>query len=131
MRLSLALATLPVTLLAGCVTAPAGRTRRAANLAADRCSASPQTLSSDDYQGRAPGTRGRDAHRRVDRAEFERAGLQPGNNGSWYQDVPLVEISAAGQPGAPGHRTRATPVSTSPTAPTSSAPPTGPSRVST
>ena len=26
--------------------------------------------------------------------EFRRAGLQPGNHGSWYQDVPLVEITA-------------------------------------
>ena len=30
--------------------------------------------------------------------EFERAGLQPGNHGSWHQDVPLVEITAQGSP---------------------------------
>ena len=54
-------------------------------------------------------------------------GLRPGNNGSWYQDVPLVEITAAGQPAARDHR-RPGAASASTTAPTSSAPPTAPSR---
>jgi hypothetical protein len=26
--------------------------------------------------------------------QFQRVGLQPGNHGSWFQDVPLVEITA-------------------------------------
>ena len=50
-------------------------------------------LSRDTYGGRAPGTPGeiRTLDFLVDR--FKAAGLQPGNKGSWLQDVPLVEIA--------------------------------------
>ena len=58
-----------------------------------------QTLSSDEFEGRAPTTPGEEKtvalHRRSD---SQQAGLQPGNKGSWFQDVPLVEITAARQP---------------------------------
>ena len=57
-----------------------------------------QQLSSDEFEGRAPGTRGEELTVELLAREFERAGLQPGNNGSWYQDVPLVEITAQGSP---------------------------------
>src|SRR3546814_678416 len=51
-------------------------------------------LSSDAYEGRAPGTPGE--QKTVDYLikKFTEAGLKPGNNGSWTQDVPLVEITA-------------------------------------
>lgn len=58
-----------------------------------------QEMSSDAFQGRAPGTEGETMTVELLAQEFERAGLQPGNNGSWYQDVPLVEITAQGSPG--------------------------------
>lgn len=57
-----------------------------------------QQLSSDEFQGRAPGTEGETRTVELIAREFERAGLQPGNNGSWFQDVPLVEITARGNP---------------------------------
>ncbi len=57
-----------------------------------------QQLSGDDYQGRAPGTAGEERTIALIAREFEQAGLRPGNNGSWYQDVPLVEITAQGSP---------------------------------
>ena len=52
------------------------------------------TLSSDDFEGRAPSTPGE--QRTVDYLiqQFQAAGLQPGNNGSWTQDVPLVSMTA-------------------------------------
>ena len=50
-------------------------------------------LSSDAYEGRAPGTVGEEKTLALLQAEFTRLGLKPGNNGSWYQDVPLVEIT--------------------------------------
>jgi Zn-dependent M28 family amino/carboxypeptidase len=53
-----------------------------------------QRLSSDEFEGRAPGTVGEEKTLALLVAEFERLGLKPGNNGSWFQDVPLVEISA-------------------------------------
>jgi Zn-dependent M28 family amino/carboxypeptidase len=57
-----------------------------------------RTLSGDDYGGRAPGTDGETRTVELLAREFERAGLRPGNNGSWYQDVPLVEITLQGTP---------------------------------
>jgi Zn-dependent M28 family amino/carboxypeptidase len=57
-----------------------------------------QELSSDAFEGRAPGTQGETRTVELLAREFERAGLRPGNNGSWFQDVPLVEISLQGSP---------------------------------
>ena len=55
-------------------------------------------LSSDAFEGRAPGTAGETRTIEAISREFQRAGLQPGNNGSWVQDVPLVEITLQGNP---------------------------------
>ncbi|MGE0178430.1 MAG: M28 family peptidase [Sphingomonas sp.] len=55
-------------------------------------------LSSDAFEGRAPGTPGETRTVELIAREFQRAGLQPGNQGSWYQDVPLVEITLQGNP---------------------------------
>jgi len=53
-----------------------------------------RVLSSDEFEGRQPGTVGEDKTLAYLVQQFQRVGLQPGNNGSWYQDVPLVEITA-------------------------------------
>jgi Zn-dependent M28 family amino/carboxypeptidase len=53
-----------------------------------------QALSSDAFEGRGPGTVGEEKTLALLSGEFERIGLKPGNNGSWFQDVPLVEIDA-------------------------------------
>ena len=53
-----------------------------------------ETLSSDAFEGRAPGTPGEEKTLALLAAEFGRLGLKPGNNGSWFQDVPLVEVNA-------------------------------------
>jgi Zn-dependent M28 family amino/carboxypeptidase len=55
-----------------------------------------RTLSLDEFEGRAPGTPGEDKTLAYVVGQFERAGLRPGNHGSWFQDVPLVEITASG-----------------------------------
>ncbi len=51
-------------------------------------------LSSDAYEGRAPGSAGEEKTLALLAAEFGKLGLKPGNKGSWFQDVPLVEITA-------------------------------------
>ena len=68
-----------------------------------------EVLASDEFQGRAPGHRGRAAdHRLYRRAARARAALEPaGENGSWFQPVRLVERSAGRQPGCAGPRTAA------------------------
>ena len=53
-----------------------------------------RTLSSDAFEGRAPGTPGEAKTLAYLVEQFQKAGLQPGNNGSWFQDVPLVAITA-------------------------------------
>ena len=52
-----------------------------------------ERLSSDEFEGRAPGTPGEEKTVAYLIEEFEKAGLEPGNNGSWVQEVPLVEIT--------------------------------------
>lgn len=52
-----------------------------------------KTLSSDKFEGRMPGTIGEELTVALLTEKFAAAGLQPGNNGSWVQDVPLVEIT--------------------------------------
>ena len=51
-------------------------------------------LSLDSYEGRAPGSAGEEKTVAYLIEKFRAAGLEPGNNGSWTQDVPLVEITA-------------------------------------
>lgn len=50
-------------------------------------------LSRDSYEGRAPGTPGEEKTLAYLSSKFAEVGLQPGNDGSWFQDVPLVEIT--------------------------------------
>jgi Zn-dependent M28 family amino/carboxypeptidase len=73
-----------------------------------------QILSSDAYEGRAPTTAGEEKTVTFLADQFRKAGLQPGNKGSWFQNVPLVEsiarpgaltISGAGAPMTLGYRT--------------------------
>lgn len=52
-----------------------------------------RTLASDAFEGRAPGSAGEDKTIAFLTERFKAAGLQPGNNGSWVQEVPLVEIT--------------------------------------
>jgi Zn-dependent M28 family amino/carboxypeptidase len=54
-----------------------------------------RTLSSDRFDGRMPGTEGERLTLDYLVERFKAAGLQPGNHGSWFQDVPLVEITGA------------------------------------
>ncbi|MDG2002595.1 MAG: M28 family peptidase [Novosphingobium sp.] len=54
-----------------------------------------RVLSSDEFEGRAPGTPGEEKTLDFLVEKFGEAGLQPGNKGSWFQDVPLVEITGS------------------------------------
>jgi Zn-dependent M28 family amino/carboxypeptidase len=58
-----------------------------------------KVLASDEYEGRAPGTKGEDLTVAYITEQFKKAGVKPGNpDGSFLQKVPLVGITAA--PGA-------------------------------
>ncbi len=53
-----------------------------------------QTLASDAFEGRAPASPGEEKTVTYLKTEFEKLGLQPGNGDSYFQEVPLVEITA-------------------------------------
>ncbi len=53
-----------------------------------------QVLASDEFEGRLPGTPGEEKTIAYLVERFESIGLEPGNAGSWLQEVPLVSITA-------------------------------------
>ena len=53
-----------------------------------------EQLASDDFQGRKPFTEGEKKTVSYLEGELSHMGLEPGNNGSFFQEVPLVEINA-------------------------------------
>lgn len=54
-------------------------------------------LSSDEFEGRFPASPGEEKTVNFLKKEFEKAGLQPGNGDSFFQEVPLVEITSVPQ----------------------------------
>jgi Zn-dependent M28 family amino/carboxypeptidase len=52
-------------------------------------------LASDEFGGRKPGTASEKLTLDYLEAEFRKLGLKPGNGGSFLQEVPMVEITAA------------------------------------
>jgi Zn-dependent M28 family amino/carboxypeptidase len=57
-----------------------------------------KTLASDEFMGRMPFTEGETKTINYLRDEFEKLGLQPGNGNEYFQEVPLVEITAKVSP---------------------------------
>jgi Zn-dependent M28 family amino/carboxypeptidase len=54
-----------------------------------------KVISADEYEGRAPGTKGEELTVKYIEDEFKKLGLKPGNtDGSYIQKVPLVGITA-------------------------------------
>ena len=53
------------------------------------------SLASDEFQGRAPSSKGEEITVNYLRDEMKRYGVRQGNSGSWFQDVPLVDITAS------------------------------------
>lgn len=53
-----------------------------------------KTLSSDEFEGRGPGSPGEDKTVEYIKAQYERLGLKPGNGDSYFQTVPMTETTA-------------------------------------
>jgi Zn-dependent M28 family amino/carboxypeptidase len=51
-------------------------------------------LADDSLQGRKPFTAGETKATAYIASQFKKLGLEPGNNGSYFQDVPMVEITS-------------------------------------
>ena len=52
------------------------------------------TLASDEFEGRGPGSVGEEKTVEYIQAQMKRIGLQPGNGDSYFQDVSMVETTA-------------------------------------
>src|SRR5438128_3000530 len=55
-----------------------------------------KVLASDEFEGRAPGSKGEELSVRYISEQFKALGLKPGNpNGAYTQEVPLAGITSA------------------------------------
>ena len=82
---------LPLLLASTVATAQVPAARSA--ISVDTLKTVTKELSSDAYEGRAPTTAGEEKTVAYIVDRFKQAGLKPGNRGSWFQDVPMVEIT--------------------------------------
>ncbi|MGI9627038.1 MAG: M28 family metallopeptidase [Longimicrobiales bacterium] len=57
-----------------------------------------RTLAADECEGRGPSSAGEEKTVAYLSEQFAAAGLEPGNSGSWTQDVPLVAITVTTAP---------------------------------
>ncbi len=80
--------------LAGCSRAPSAPDTAVQSLHADALMKHIRTLSSDEFEGRGPGSKGEQLTVKYLEDEFRGMGLQAGNpDGSYIQRVPLVGIT--------------------------------------
>ena len=52
-------------------------------------------LADDSYLGREPGTAGEEKTVAYLKKEFAALGLEPGNEGSWFQEVPITAVTSS------------------------------------
>jgi len=64
------------------------------SISAEELSKDVEILSSDEFEGRAPASKGEEKTISFLKEEFQKVGLKPGNGESFFQEVPMVEITA-------------------------------------
>jgi len=95
-RLTLLLAVVAVSACAPSVTTTTSPA--AATASVERMAKDVQTVASDAFLGRGPATPGEELTINYLVAQLKAAGLEPGVNGSWFQDVPLLQADIVGAP---------------------------------
>jgi len=94
LHLTVVLAVAACTPAVSTTTNPASATVSTARIANDI-----KTVSSDAFLGRGPATRGEELATAYIRDQLKAAGLEPGGpNGSWFQEVPLLQSNITGTP---------------------------------
>ena len=93
---AVSLALFLVTELAlGCQSSPSPPDAAVQSISGERMLQYTRVLSSDAYEGRAPGSRGEELATKYLQDQFRGMGLEPGNpDGTFLQSVPLVGITA-------------------------------------
>ncbi len=81
-------------LLAGCASEKKALQSAMASITAEDLKEDIARLSSDEFMGRFPATEGEEKTIQFLKDEFQKAGLSPGNGESYFQEVPMVEITA-------------------------------------
>jgi Zn-dependent M28 family amino/carboxypeptidase len=81
-------------ILSGCVSEEQRLKSSLESITAEDLSKDVEILSSDAFEGRAPASKGEEKTVAFLKEEFEKLGLKPGNGESFFQEVPLVEITA-------------------------------------
>ena len=64
------------------------------SISAEQLSKDVEILSSDEFEGRAPASKGEEKTISFLKEEFQKVGLKPGNGESFFQELPMVEITA-------------------------------------
>ncbi|HZI99073.1 MAG TPA: M28 family metallopeptidase [Gemmatimonadaceae bacterium] len=81
------------------VTTTARPSNTSASASTARIATDIKTLSSDAFLGRGPATRGEELATAYLRDQLKAAGVEPGGpNGSWFQEVPLLQSDITGTP---------------------------------
>ena len=92
--LKLFLALAAIAALSGCSRGPSAPAAALASFSGDRILAHIRTLSSDEFEGRGPGSKGEQLTIKYLEDQYRAAGLEPGNpDGTYLQSVPLVGIT--------------------------------------
>ena len=80
--------------LIGCSSAPSAPDAALRSFSADRLLGHIRTLSSDEFEGRGPGSKGEQLTIKYLEDQYRSSGLEPGNpDGTFLQSVPLVGIT--------------------------------------
>jgi Zn-dependent M28 family amino/carboxypeptidase len=92
--LKLILALASIAALFGCSRGPSPPAAALASFSGDRILDHIRTLSSDEFEGRGPGSKGEQLTIKYLEDQYRSAGLEPGNpDGTYLQSVPLVSIT--------------------------------------
>jgi len=82
-------------LFSGCTSKTSGIEEVLASISAEDLKKNVQILSSDEFEGRSPASKGEELTIEFLKNEFQALGLKPGNKDSFFQEIPLVKITSA------------------------------------
>lgn len=89
---------IPIVVLAlmifGCATEKQRLESALESITAEDISKDVAILASDEFEGRGPASRGEEKTVAFLKEEFQKVGLKPGNGESYFQEVPMVVITA-------------------------------------
>ena len=82
-----------VVLFLACGCGSGGDAAAKRSITSEELAADIAVLASDEFEGRGPASKGEELTLEFLKEEFEKLGLAPGNGDSYFQEVPLVEMT--------------------------------------